>query len=83
MRAEKNRIHRELKEKKRSKCQDAMIKLVENGNGEIDGLMRLILDSANLVCGTTIGILQHPQYECENRRKLNLNRFISLAFEVV
>lgn len=60
VRAEKNRIHRELKEKKRSKCQDAMIKLVENGNGEIDGLMRLILDSANLVCGTTIGILQHP-----------------------
>lgn len=37
-----------------------MIELVESENGAADGLMRLILDSANLVCGTTIGILQHP-----------------------
>ncbi len=30
-------------------------------------LLRLILDSANLVCGTTIGILQHPLIKAANR----------------
>ncbi|MCB9661725.1 MAG: AAA family ATPase [Sandaracinaceae bacterium] len=30
-------------------------------------LMRLILDSSNLICGTTIGILQHPAIKQANR----------------
>ncbi len=30
-------------------------------------LLRLILDSSNLVCGTTIGILQHPAIKAANR----------------
>lgn len=57
---EKNRISKELKNKVRNSAHNAMIELVESENGAADGLMRLILDSANLVCGTTIGILQHP-----------------------
>ncbi|MGP1430838.1 MAG: AAA domain-containing protein [Treponema sp.] len=29
----------------------------------------LLLESANLVCGTTIGILQHPQFKNRNRKE--------------
>ena len=57
---EKNRIRNELNKKERSRAQDSMIELVNSENDQVDGLLRLILDSANLVCGTTIGILQHP-----------------------
>ena len=57
---EKKRISKELKNKVRNSAHNAMIELVEKENDAADGLMRLILDSANLVCGTTIGILQHP-----------------------
>ena len=34
--------------------------LTRTEKGEESPLLRLLLDSANLVCGTTIGILQHP-----------------------
>lgn len=34
--------------------------LAKKGSGEESPLLRLLLDSSNLVCGTTIGILQHP-----------------------
>lgn len=34
--------------------------LGKTANPEDSPIIRLILDSANLVCGTTIGILQHP-----------------------
>jgi hypothetical protein len=30
-------------------------------SGDDDAIVRMILDASNLVCGTTIGILQHPQ----------------------
>ena len=41
----------------RSTLQQALAKTEK---GEESPLLRLLLDSANLVCGTTIGILQHP-----------------------
>lgn len=31
---------------------------------------QLILDSANLVCGTTLGILQHPNFKIDNKDKI-------------
>ena len=38
-------------------------------------LSRLILESANLVCGTTIGILQHPSIKKENGRSKSFQPF--------
>ncbi|WP_426709730.1 AAA domain-containing protein [Cetobacterium sp. SF1] len=35
---------------------------------------QLILDSANLVCGTTLGILQHPNFKVKNEDKVNKNK---------
>lgn len=43
----------------REASQDAMLDFIDR-NGDADSLVQLILDSSNLVCGTTIGILQHP-----------------------
>lgn len=60
LKEEKARINKELKKRIRSAAQNAMLDFVDEDSNEADGLMRLILDSANLVCGTTIGILQHP-----------------------
>jgi len=45
--------------KDRSKAQDYLKEALESESGE-NVITRIILDSANLVCGTTIGILQHP-----------------------
>ncbi len=42
----------------RSAPQQALLDAVERPN--CDAIDRIILDSANLVCGTTVGILQHP-----------------------
>lgn len=39
------------------------------GNGQGESVIeRLVLEAANLVCGTSIGILQHPDLKCRNRR---------------
>jgi len=40
--------------------------LMKNNNISEDSV-ELLLDSANLVCGTTIGILQHPKFKKRNR----------------
>lgn len=42
----------------RSYAQDELLDMVRREGGE--GVTRLVLDTANVVCGTTIGILQHP-----------------------
>lgn len=61
VKTEKIRIGNSLsKIENRSESQEEMLNLVRSNNSEADGLMRMILDSANLVCGTSIGILQHP-----------------------
>ena len=54
----KNRLIRNLIDKTRN-SQKMLLQTLqsENGNATIE---RLILDCANLVCGTTIGILRHP-----------------------
>ena len=38
-------------------------------------LARLILDSANLVCGTTIGILQHPDIKSARKQQAGFDPF--------
>lgn len=41
-----------------SPAQQLLLERVRRGGGAIE---RMVLDAANLVCGTTIGILQHPE----------------------
>lgn len=45
------------KVKRRSEAQETLVGALRHGPSDIE---RLVLDAANLVCGTTIGILQHP-----------------------
>ena len=58
VRTERERLLREL-----GRCssltpsQEALLEALRSGPSAIE---RLVLDAANLVCGTTIGILQHP-----------------------
>ena len=49
--------------------------LKENEREEESALSRLILESANLVCGTTIGILQHPSIKKANKRSESVQPF--------
>ncbi len=55
----------------------AMLREAINAKGsEHDSpLMRLLLDSSNLVCGTTIGILQHPVIKAAKRGKVPVEPF--------
>ena len=55
---EKKRIIGELeKVNNKTESQIEFLKLLRKGS---EAMERIILESANLVCGTTIGILQHP-----------------------
>jgi hypothetical protein len=45
------------RQRPRSEAQEALLQALRHGVGDVE---RLVLDAANLVCGTTIGILQHP-----------------------
>ncbi len=51
----------------RTESQDYWLKTLntEQGKGWIN---RLLVDSANLVCGTTIGILQHPEIKAKGNQ---------------
>lgn len=44
-----------------------------NQDGADAPIVRLILESSNLVCGTTIGILQHPAIKAAQRERRNNN----------
>ena len=58
VRTERERLLRELRrERAPSSSQRAMLSVLQHGPSVVE---RLVLDAANLVCGTTIGILQHP-----------------------
>lgn len=46
----------------RTRAQDLMLQAL-HGNGEV--IERVVLGCANLVCGTTIGILQHPDIKAQ------------------
>jgi AAA domain len=48
---------------------------------EADGLVSLILESSNLVCGTTIGILQHPEIKASRRGQAQLEPFDFLILD--
>lgn len=55
---ERHRLRRELsKVQGPTDSQKALLKAVSGESGTVE---RMVLDAANLVCGTTIGILQHP-----------------------
>lgn len=45
----------------RTESQEYLLQALQSGGEEILG--RLILDCANLVCGTTMGILKHPEIQ--------------------
>ena len=55
-----------------SESQDALLQAIRRGPGAIE---RMVLDASNLVCGTTIGILQHPD--------LKKNGQTSVSFDVM
>lgn len=58
VRTERERLLRELRGvRARSSGQRALLSVLHSGPSVVE---RLVLDAANLVCGTTIGILQHP-----------------------
>lgn len=48
-----------------SVAQKHLLDALQSKNDDV--IQRLILDSANLVCGTTIGILQHPDIKNSNQ----------------
>ena len=50
--------------------QDVLRELLNQGNDVIE---RMVLDAANLVCGTTIGILQHPDLKERGGRRRDAN----------
>jgi hypothetical protein len=47
--------------KERSPSQNLLLEVLQREDSE-SNIVNLILDSANLVCGTTIGILQYPHF---------------------
>lgn len=49
--------------------------LHKGGRQDDSPLSRLLLESANLVCGTTIGILQHPAIKAARRGEQSLEPF--------
>ena len=58
VRTERERLLEELGQHgSRTPSQEALLEALRPGSSAIE---RLVLDAANLVCGTTIGILQHP-----------------------
>ena len=58
VRTERERLLRELQgHRSLTPSQEALLEALRPGTTTIE---RLVLDAANLVCGTTIGILQHP-----------------------
>ena len=64
VRTERERLLSELRGlPARSASQEAMLAMLRHGPSEVE---RIVLDAANLVCGTTIGILQHPDIKAGN-----------------
>ncbi len=56
--------------KSRSGAQEAMLKVLEGGDEEALGGM--VRDHANLVCGTTIGMLSHPDIRNRTLRRFDM-----------
>ena len=74
---ERKRILRGLdRAKPLTPSREVLRELLWQGNDVIE---RMVLDAANLVCGTTIGILQHPDIRERNRKR----RGVDPAFDVL
>ena len=67
VRTERERIRRGLDlAKPLTPSQEALHELLRQGS---DSIQRMVLDAANLVCGTTIGILQHPDIKGRGKER--------------
>ena len=67
VRTERERIRRGLDlAKPLTPSQEALRELLRQGS---DSIERMVLDAANLVCGTTIGILQHPDIKERGKKR--------------
>jgi len=65
IKTERDRLLRALQgQRSRTGSQQELLDAIQHGNTAIE---RMVLDSANLVCGTTIGILQHPDIKGSSR----------------
>ncbi len=65
IKTERDRLLRALQgQRSRTGSQQELLDAIQHGNTAIE---RMVLDSANLVCGTTIGILQHPDIKDSSR----------------
>ena len=62
---ERERLLRELRRRRSlTRSRQALLDALRSGSTSVE---RLVLDAANLVCGTTIGILQHPDIKSERK----------------
>lgn len=64
------------RQRERTPAQDEMFRAMRANNAIIE---RLVLQSANLVCGTTIGILQHPDIKARKSER----RGVEAEFDVL
>ncbi|KKM92258.1 hypothetical protein LCGC14_1220260 [marine sediment metagenome] len=55
----KNRLLRKKKKGRLTPSQDYLLECIESGKTKI--ISDIFLEAANLICGTTIGILKHPE----------------------
>ena len=60
----KNRLIRKRKMNQLSRSQDYLLECLEAGNRKI--ISDVFLEAANMICGTTIGILKHPEINYES-----------------
>ena len=56
--------------KARSRAQEMMLEALEGGGAEALG--RMVRDHANLVCGTTMGMLAHPDIKSRTLRRFDM-----------
>ncbi len=80
MKTERERILRNLNQVKNpTESQSEFKYLLEQENNVIE---RMVLETANLVCGTPIGILQHPDIKKQNKNKhSSIPKFDFLIFD--
>lgn len=64
----KDLIQKLMKLTNPSESQQYLLDALQNSKDKEGIITRLILESANLVCGTTIGILQHPDIRSQKDR---------------
>ena len=65
VKTERERILKSLSRiKNRTPSQEELCRLLRQGDNAIE---RMVLEAANLVCGTTIGILQHPDIRARHK----------------